>query len=94
MRHVVDYPADRLSEADAELLLGELAEGLISDLDAGEPVNTISVPVFAPTGRVALQLSLQGFPPDLPADRVRALAERMRAGAQAIAKRSTAAGGR
>jgi DNA-binding IclR family transcriptional regulator len=90
MRRLVDHPTERLDEQAAERLFAELARGLIVEPREGDPVNTVSAPVFDNRGQVAMQLSLQGFPTDLSLAQVHALGERLRAGAVAIARQATA----
>jgi DNA-binding IclR family transcriptional regulator len=91
MRRLVDHPTERLDEEAAERLFAELARGLIVEPREGDPVNTVSAPVFDNSGQVAMQLSLQGFPTDLPLAQVHAFGERLRAGAVAIARQAAAA---
>ena len=79
-----------LDDEAAELLFAELARSLIIEPREGDRVNTVSAPVFDSSGQVSMQLSLQGFPADLPIDQVRALGERLRAGAHAIARQADA----
>jgi DNA-binding IclR family transcriptional regulator len=91
MRRLVDDPAERLDDEATERLFAQLVRGQIVELREGDPVIVISAPVFGSGGDVVMQLSLQGFPTNLPAAEVHALGERLRAGALAISRRASAA---
>jgi DNA-binding IclR family transcriptional regulator len=90
MRRLVDHPAERLDEHATERLFAELARSLIVEPSDDDVVNTVSAPVFDNRGQAAMQLSLQGFPPDRTVAQVHTLGERLRAGALAIAREAAA----
>lgn len=92
LRQTATLPIDHLGEEThwrgVKQLVGELtaAEIQLLDLaDAGrEGISYISVPVFAPSGAVALELSLSGMPDTLSAADIERYAERLRTAAAIV----------
>jgi DNA-binding IclR family transcriptional regulator len=89
MHRLVDHPGEQLDDEATEELFADLARGLIVELHEGEAVTVVSAPVFDSAGDVSMHMTLQGFPPNLPAADVHALGERLRAGALAILRRAS-----
>ncbi len=92
LRQTATYPIDhrrddaywsRLHELIAALSVPEIQ--LFNIADAGSAgISYISVPVFSPTGAVALELALSGIPNNLSVAEIERYAERLRATAAIV----------
>ena len=69
-------------------LVADLSESEIQVIDlagiGAEGISYITAPVFAPSGEVALELSIAGLPPHLTPDETERFIERLRAAAAIV----------
>jgi len=84
----IDYPRDDAYWQGLKQLIGELSEAEIQLLDLAdtgrEGISYISVPVFSPSGAVALELSLSGMPDAMRTEDIEHYAERLRTAAAIV----------
>lgn len=84
----MDQPRDDVYWSRVKQLIAELSEQEIQLLDIADMgeggISYISVPVFSPSGTVALELSLSGMPSDLTVAEIERYAERLRAAAAIV----------
>lgn len=84
----IDQPRDDAYRSKVHGLIARLTETEMQLLDLADAksvgVSFISVPVFAPTGAVALELTVSGMPHDLEPAEIERHAERLRAAAAVV----------
>jgi len=90
--HLADVPGDASLRGSIAELVGDLgrADYPVDSLDAGRTydVSMVAAPVFGPSGEALLALTLLGFEPALPAERIAACGERVRDAGLVVTKRS------
>lgn len=90
--HLADAPADPALRGSVADLVADLAraEYQVGALDAGRTydVSMVAAPVFGASGEAVLALTLLGFEPGLPAERIAACGERVRDAGLVVTKRS------
>lgn len=92
LRQTALFPADHSRDEAywqrVTRLIGELTEPEIQLLDladmSSDGISYLSVPVFSPTGTVALELSLSGMPDDISRECIERYAERLRTAAAIV----------
>lgn len=92
LRHFTSYPVgyqgDEAYWAGLRQLVADLSDREIQLLDLNdvgpEGVSYITAPVFAPSGQVALEISISGMPPNLSAAEIERYVERLRAAAAIV----------